>query len=127
MSTHHTATQVRLNTVTTCFTIMVETLEILANTLQAFFLEAIVNTTRSLLKNIETVKKNKRTCIELMEQTHELLNAIVTLHVTSETDGVLPPSVLNHVGKFTHPAEWQQSQAVLSPGRDEHTTQGLQK
>ncbi|KAF7359940.1 hypothetical protein MVEN_00720500 [Mycena venus] len=33
----------------------------------------------SLLKNIETVKKNKRT----------------------NTGGVLPPSVLNHIGKFT--------------------------
>ncbi|KAJ7906243.1 hypothetical protein B0H13DRAFT_2506841 [Mycena leptocephala] len=69
--------------------------------LQTDFLEAIANTTQSLLKNIETVKKNKRTCIELMEQTHELLNAIIILHVNSDTSGVLPPSTLNHIGKFT--------------------------
>jgi hypothetical protein len=36
-----------------------------------------------------------------MEQTYELLNAIIILHVTSETDGVLPPSALNYMGKFT--------------------------
>ncbi|KAJ7310791.1 hypothetical protein DFH08DRAFT_756995, partial [Mycena albidolilacea] len=56
---------------------------------------------QSLLKNIETVKKNKRTCIELMEQTHELLNAIIILHINSDTGGILLPSTLNHIGKFT--------------------------
>jgi hypothetical protein len=53
MLTQLTDTQVRLNTLTTCFTITVETLEILANSLQTDFLEAIANTTQSLLKNIE--------------------------------------------------------------------------
>ncbi|KAJ7307712.1 hypothetical protein DFH08DRAFT_1051622 [Mycena albidolilacea] len=101
MPTRPTDTKVRLNTLITCFTIMVETLEILANSLQADFLQAIANTTRSLLKNIETVKKNKRTCTELMEETHELLNAIIILHINSDTGGVLPPSTLNHIGKFT--------------------------
>ncbi|KAJ6574506.1 hypothetical protein B0H19DRAFT_1063459 [Mycena capillaripes] len=101
MPTQPTDTQVRLNTLTTCFTITVETLEILANSLQAAFMVAITNTTRSLLKNIETVRRNKRTCVELMEQTHELLNAIIMLHIKSETGGVLPPSVLNHIGNFT--------------------------
>jgi hypothetical protein len=48
-----TDTQIRLNTLTTCFTITVETLEILVTSLQAAFMEAIANTTRSLLKNIE--------------------------------------------------------------------------
>jgi hypothetical protein len=53
MPVHPTDTQIQLNTLVMCFTIMVETLEILANTLQTTFLEAITNTTRSLLKNIE--------------------------------------------------------------------------
>jgi hypothetical protein len=47
------------------------------------------------------VKQNKKSCIELMEQAHELLNAIIALHVKSDTGGVLPPSVLNHIGIFT--------------------------
>jgi hypothetical protein len=53
MPTQPTDTQVRLNTLATCFAIMVDTLEVLANSLNAAFLEAIANTTRSLLKNIE--------------------------------------------------------------------------
>jgi hypothetical protein len=53
MPTQPTGTQVRLNTLTTCFAITVETLDILANSLQATFMVAIANTTRSLLKNIE--------------------------------------------------------------------------
>jgi hypothetical protein len=53
MPSNHADTQVQLNTLTTCFTIMAETLEILANSLQAGFLEAIANTIQSLLKNIE--------------------------------------------------------------------------
>ncbi|KAF7334985.1 ATPase-AAA-core domain-containing protein [Mycena venus] len=97
----HIDTRVRLNTLITCFAITVDSLEVLANSLKAGFLEAIVNTTQSLLKNIETVKKNKRTCIELMEQTHELLDAIIIVHVKSDTGGILPPSTLNHIGKFT--------------------------
>jgi hypothetical protein len=36
-----------------CFAITVDTLELLANGLNAAFLEAIANTTQSLLKNIE--------------------------------------------------------------------------
>jgi hypothetical protein len=36
-----------------------------------------------------------------MEHTHELLNTIIILHVQSDTDGVLSPSVLHYIGKFT--------------------------
>jgi hypothetical protein len=36
-----------------------------------------------------------------MEQTHELLDAIIILHINSDTGGALPPSTLNHIGKFT--------------------------
>lgn len=37
----------------------------------------------------------------MMAQTHELLNAIIVIHLKSDTEGELPPSVLNHIGKFT--------------------------
>jgi hypothetical protein len=36
-----------------------------------------------------------------MEKTHELLDAIIILHISSDTGGVLPPKTLNHIGKFT--------------------------
>ncbi|KAJ7346053.1 hypothetical protein DFH08DRAFT_809890 [Mycena albidolilacea] len=66
-----TDTQVQLSMLTTCFAITVTTLKVLANSLQAAFMVAITHTTLSLLKNIE------------MEYWQ------------------LPPSALNHIGKFT--------------------------
>jgi hypothetical protein len=35
-----------------------------------------------------------------LEQAYESLNALIIFHVKSNTGGDLPPSVLNHVGKF---------------------------
>jgi hypothetical protein len=46
------------------------------------------------------VRKNKNDCTELLEQTYQLLNAIVMVYIKSDTGGELPPSVLNHIGKF---------------------------
>jgi hypothetical protein len=48
-----TVTQIRLNNITECLTITSNTLEILAGSLKSPFLEAISNTTHSLLKNIQ--------------------------------------------------------------------------
>jgi hypothetical protein len=36
-----------------------------------------------------------------MEQTYELLNAIIVTHIRSDTGGELLPSMLYHIGKFT--------------------------
>jgi hypothetical protein len=36
-----------------------------------------------------------------MEQTHELLNAVIIAHTKSDTGGELPTNALNHIGKFT--------------------------
>jgi hypothetical protein len=36
-----------------------------------------------------------------LEQTYELLNAILMVHIDSDTGAELPPSVLAHIGKFT--------------------------
>jgi hypothetical protein len=51
--------------------------------------------------SIQTVKGNKNDCVQLMEQTDELLNAIIHFHIQSDTGGELPPHVLNHIGNFT--------------------------
>jgi hypothetical protein len=48
-----TNTSSRINSITTCLAVTADTLEILAKGLRAPFLEAISNTTQSLLKNIE--------------------------------------------------------------------------
>ncbi|KAJ7603264.1 hypothetical protein DFH06DRAFT_1350351 [Mycena polygramma] len=95
------ATQIRVNNITRGLAATAESLEVLANGFKDPSLEAIAYTTRSLLKNAETIKQNKDECTQLLEQTHELLNAILVTHIKSDTSADLPPSVLNHIGKFT--------------------------
>jgi hypothetical protein len=49
----------------------------------------------------QTVRQNKNDCAQLLEQSYELLNAILMVHINSDTGAELPPSVLTHIGKFT--------------------------
>ncbi|KAJ7848299.1 hypothetical protein B0H13DRAFT_1906827 [Mycena leptocephala] len=101
MSPKPTITQIRLNDITTCLTITADTLGILASSFNTPFLAAISNTTRSLLNNMQTIRQNKNDCTELMEQTYQLLDAIIIVHLKSDTSGELPPLVLKHIGLFT--------------------------
>ncbi|KAJ7849043.1 hypothetical protein B0H13DRAFT_1906397 [Mycena leptocephala] len=96
-----TVATIQLNNITTCLNLTICTLETLASSLKSPLLMAMANTTQSLLKNMQTVKQNKNECSQLMEQTYELLNAILIVHIKSDTGGELPPSVLTHIGKFT--------------------------
>jgi hypothetical protein len=48
----------------------------------------------------QTVSKHRDDCAQLLEQIHKLLDAIIILHVKSDT-GEMPLDVLNHIGKFT--------------------------
>ncbi|KAJ6535861.1 hypothetical protein DFH09DRAFT_1402643 [Mycena vulgaris] len=95
------ATEIRLNNILKCFTIAVDTLEVLANSFKTPFLEPISNTAKSLLAAVQTVKQNKNDCAQLLEETYGLLYAIVSLHIKPETGPDLSPSMLNHLGKFT--------------------------
>jgi hypothetical protein len=49
----------------------------------------------------QTVRQNKTKCTQLMQETYQLINAILMVHIKSETGAELPPSVLTHIGKFT--------------------------
>jgi hypothetical protein len=49
----------------------------------------------------QTVKQNKKDCADLLEKTHDLLNAIILVYIKSDTGTDLPPIVLKHIGKFT--------------------------
>ncbi|KAJ6576970.1 P-loop containing nucleoside triphosphate hydrolase protein, partial [Mycena vulgaris] len=95
------ATEIRLNNILKCFTIAVDTLEVLAKSFKTPFLEPISNTVKSLLTAVQTVKQNKSDCTQLLEQTYRLLYAIISLHMKPETGPDLSPSMLNHLGKFT--------------------------
>ncbi|KAJ6572258.1 hypothetical protein B0H19DRAFT_1065221 [Mycena capillaripes] len=90
MPTKPSDAEIRLNDITTCLTITAQTLGIVATSLKTPFLEAISNTTQSLLKKIQ-----------LMETTYQLLEVILIVHINSDTGGELPPSILNHIGKIT--------------------------
>ncbi|KAJ7715388.1 hypothetical protein B0H16DRAFT_1742005 [Mycena metata] len=96
-----TATGIRLNNISKCVAITANTLNVLVDTLNISGLEAISNTTQSLLELVQAVKQNKDECADLMEQTHELLKAIVGLYIKSDTGPELPPSVLSEIIKFT--------------------------
>ncbi|KAJ7797404.1 P-loop containing nucleoside triphosphate hydrolase protein, partial [Mycena olivaceomarginata] len=96
-----TVTQNRLENVMMCLTMTTNTLEIIADSIQIPFLGAIINTTQAVLKNIQTVTKHKDDCVQLLEQIHKLLNAIMILHIKSDAGGEMSIEVLDHVGKFT--------------------------
>ncbi|KAJ7676893.1 hypothetical protein DFH06DRAFT_1428772 [Mycena polygramma] len=94
-------TQIRLTKIKACLVVTADSLEVLASGLKEPSLEAISYTTTSLLKNVETIKQNKEECAQLLEQTHELLDAVLVTYIKSDTGVDLLPSVLNNMGKFT--------------------------
>ncbi|KAJ7896686.1 hypothetical protein B0H14DRAFT_3124887 [Mycena olivaceomarginata] len=96
-----TVTQNRLDDVVICLTMTTNGLQIIADSMKTPFLGAIINTTQAVLKIIQTVSKHKDDCIQLLEQIHKLLNAIMILHIKSDAGGEMPIKVLDHVGKFT--------------------------
>ncbi|KAJ7813283.1 P-loop containing nucleoside triphosphate hydrolase protein [Mycena olivaceomarginata] len=89
----------RLENVVTCLTMTTSTLGIIADSLQTPFLGAIITTTQAVLVNIQTVTKHREDCVQLLEQIHKLLDAIIILHI--KADAELPIEVLDHIGKFT--------------------------
>ncbi|KAJ7038964.1 hypothetical protein C8F04DRAFT_997529, partial [Mycena alexandri] len=93
-------TELRLNNISTSVAITVETIDVLVYTLKISSLEAISNTTQSLLKLVQTIKQEKNECVELMEYTHIFLNAIIGVYIESGTGPDLSPSVLSQIAKF---------------------------
>ncbi|KAJ7032102.1 hypothetical protein C8F04DRAFT_1235566 [Mycena alexandri] len=96
-----TITEIHLKNISTCVAITANTPDILVNTLKISALAAILNTTQSLLKMVETIKQDKDDCAELMEHIDKLLNAIIGVYLKSDTGAELPPSILNQITTFT--------------------------
>ncbi|KAJ7741658.1 hypothetical protein B0H16DRAFT_1564798 [Mycena metata] len=101
MPTKPSAAQVRLNNLIPCLATAANTVDMLASSFKNPVLVAITNTTQSLLQLIQTVKQNKADCAQLMEQTDELINAIILVYTKSDTGTELSPGVLMEIGKFT--------------------------
>ncbi|KAJ7742816.1 hypothetical protein B0H16DRAFT_1423248 [Mycena metata] len=100
MPRRQSVAELRLNDISTCLTVTGNTLQLLADTAKISGLEAILITTQALVKLAERIKQNRNACADLMEQSHQLLNAIVAVYIKSDTGAELPPSVLNHIAKF---------------------------
>ncbi|KAJ7100546.1 hypothetical protein C8R44DRAFT_859395 [Mycena epipterygia] len=101
MPTRPTVTDSRLNNTLVC---LAPTITLLNEVNDAFgtpFIKAISNTTLSLVTAVQNVKRNKDQCVQLMENIHQILHAIINLHLKPGTAGRLPPAMLDHVGKFT--------------------------
>jgi hypothetical protein len=47
------------------------------------------------------ISRHKEDCVQLLEQTQQVLNAIVLLHIKSDAGGDMPPALLHHIGKLT--------------------------
>ncbi|KAJ7791134.1 hypothetical protein B0H14DRAFT_3567829 [Mycena olivaceomarginata] len=101
MPRQNTVSETRLNTITAYLTPTLTLLEELNDAFDSPFVQLISKTTLSLITAVQNVKRNKDECIRLMENIHQVLYAIVDLHIQSETAGSLHPATLDHIGNFT--------------------------
>ncbi|KAJ7146664.1 hypothetical protein C8R44DRAFT_845711 [Mycena epipterygia] len=96
-----TATKTRLDDIVACLTPIIPLLNEFSDAFGTLFIPAIANTTLSLITLVQNVRKNKEECVQLMENVHELLYAVVSLHVKSGTGPSLPPATLSAFGYLT--------------------------
>ncbi|KAF7356024.1 hypothetical protein MVEN_00931900 [Mycena venus] len=101
MPPHSSVPSERWSNIVNYLTLAASTLNELCDALGTPFLKAISQMTMSLVGKVESVKRNKDDCLTMMEQIHQILYAIIRLHITSDTGGALPPSTLENMGKFT--------------------------
>ncbi|KAF7358135.1 hypothetical protein MVEN_00861600 [Mycena venus] len=101
MPRQSSVTGTRLVNLIACLDPAVTLLKELHDAVGTLFCPQIANTTVSLITVLPNVKRNKAECIELVERLHELIYAIINLHINSETPGILPPATLHHVTNFS--------------------------
>ncbi|KAJ7493511.1 hypothetical protein FB451DRAFT_1164407 [Mycena latifolia] len=94
-------TEIRLDNIIACLHSAIPLLNEINDAFGTPFVPGIVNTILSLITGVQKVKRSKDECVQLMENIHGLLYAIIDLHIKSETGGSLPPMILAHIGKFT--------------------------
>ncbi|KAF8216904.1 hypothetical protein K438DRAFT_1748052 [Mycena galopus ATCC 62051] len=93
-------TKTQLDHISDCLTLALPLLNKLNDASGPPFVQSIANTVQALINSVKNVKQNKSECAQLMGNIHEVLCAIVRLHIKSETVGSLPPSMLDNIGKF---------------------------
>ncbi|KAJ7457498.1 hypothetical protein FB451DRAFT_1509813 [Mycena latifolia] len=111
-----TAAQSRLDNVVPPLNAAVATLNVVSEHLQTPFLQPITNTLHSLLTAVQTcqtVKRNQDECAQMLEQIHELLYAIIWIHVKSDTGGELSPAMLETLHKIHTFVEAEQEKSKI--------------
>ncbi|KAF7352147.1 NB-ARC domain-containing protein [Mycena venus] len=94
-------TQARLKNIRKYLSLVTPILSELCDAFGSPFLKAISTITLSLSAEAENIKRNKDDCIELIEQVHTIVCAIVDLHIKADNNSILPPAMLEHLGSFT--------------------------
>ncbi|KAJ7832787.1 P-loop containing nucleoside triphosphate hydrolase protein, partial [Mycena olivaceomarginata] len=95
-----TVIEIRIVNIIGCLESAITLLDELNKAFRTPFLQAISNTTLSLITAVQNAKKSKDECIQLMELMYQVLLAIANLHIKSETPGSLPASTIDHLKKF---------------------------
>ncbi|KAJ7457401.1 hypothetical protein FB451DRAFT_1509666 [Mycena latifolia] len=105
--------QTRLDNIVASLGAAVTTFDVVSKSLKTPFLQPISNTLHSLLtimqvkfrnssfllvftETCQTVKRNQDECTQMLEQIHELLYAVIWVHVKSDTGGELSPMITLH-------------------------------
>ncbi|KAJ7456242.1 hypothetical protein B0H11DRAFT_2244137 [Mycena galericulata] len=96
-----TVTEARIKNLVSCLQPAIPLLNGLSVAFDTPFLQAISNTAQSLITAVQNLKYNKEDCVQLLESIYQILYAVVSLHIKSETTGNLPPAALYHVAHFT--------------------------
>ncbi|KAJ6603424.1 hypothetical protein DFH09DRAFT_1068586 [Mycena vulgaris] len=95
-----TITDIQLASIINCLTPLVPLLTELHDSFGTPFVQAISNTTLSLISAVQNVKRNKEECVQLMADIHRLFCAVINLHLQSKP-GTLSPAMLDSIGAFT--------------------------
>ncbi|KAF7328371.1 hypothetical protein MVEN_02552700 [Mycena venus] len=96
-----TVTETRLKNIIASLKPGIKLINELHDAFESPFLPAVSSITVSLMTLLENIKKNKEETIQLMENIHAVLYAIIDLHLRSEPAGNIPPVMLYHMGHFT--------------------------
>ncbi|KAF8214715.1 hypothetical protein K438DRAFT_1927030 [Mycena galopus ATCC 62051] len=100
MPRQSTVAKAQLSDITACLKLTLPLLHELNDAIGPPFVQSIANTVQTLINSIQNVKRNKSECVQLIDNIHHILYAIINLHLKSETLGALPLSMLSEIGKF---------------------------
>ncbi|KAJ7140604.1 hypothetical protein C8R44DRAFT_761634 [Mycena epipterygia] len=73
----------------------------LANAAHVPFLGQTASLSLLIVDMINTMNSSKDQNIEIVQQIHEFMSALISVYETTQIDGILPPAILYDIGKFT--------------------------